>query len=148
MMLVGSRPLGGLRFANQETKQPTQPTTQPIKEPTKGTKDRLWEWLSEVEARFGSLLKDVYECEVGLRTNLATLKAGMQLVKWEISAFTAAAITICGVILYFVDKWDKHWPASVVAILVEKNLVPAAPRLHTTTEALAPTPPAKTPADK
>ncbi|KAG0132649.1 hypothetical protein HOY82DRAFT_606331 [Tuber indicum] len=126
-VLGGPRPLHGLRFTHEEAKQPSQPITQLMKEPTKWTKDRLWKRLSEVEARFSGLLKATFDF----------------LNIWELSALTAAAITICGVILYFVDKWEKHWPAAVVAILVEQNLVLPALFHHptdSTTEAPAPAP--------
>ncbi|KAG0133148.1 hypothetical protein HOY82DRAFT_604960 [Tuber indicum] len=70
--------------------------------------------------------------------DIKTLQVGQRLIGWHVSTFIAP------VIVYFVDKWEKHFPAAVVSILVEKNLdITCSPLNPTDTPVLAPKLPIK-----
>ncbi|PUU81914.1 hypothetical protein B9Z19DRAFT_1076041 [Tuber borchii] len=115
----------GQRY-NSDLANSKLPTGRAARKPNYPTKGRIWERLSEVEGKFAGLLKDVYEREVLSRTDIASLKGGLQLVGWKFGVGVCAFTIACGLVVYVVNKLDRHYPGAVVAV-VNKNFVQATP---------------------
>ncbi|KAG0633817.1 hypothetical protein HOY80DRAFT_989705 [Tuber brumale] len=139
--LLGCGSTRGMSTGTEAPAKEVPASGQPAWEPV-----RLWEinthlhdFIKDAHRREVDLVRQIADHQGEVKGEITMHKNLMKMVMRDLSLIIAALMAIVGVGAYVIEMWERRLPAAVIAILVEKNMVPTPP-LAAPTE----NPPAKT----